>query len=84
MNNKYQLSDPANTSAVQFWVYCAYSEVQLFEFLSRFVNAKLANRDFQISVVDILYPCRMVQIIRVDDSCQHDIDFYSSVLLLKE
>ena len=67
MNNKNQFSVTANTSAVQFWVYCVYSEVVTFEFLSIFVNPKLANRDFQISVMDILYPWRMVQIIRVDD-----------------
>ena len=48
------------------------------------MNAKLANRDFQISVVDILYPCQIVQIIRVDDSCQSDIKSHSSVLIKYE
>ena len=48
------------------------------------MNAKLANRDIQISVVDILYPCQIVQIIRVDDSCQSDIKSHSSVLIKYE
>ena len=48
------------------------------------MNAKLANRDFQISVVDILYPCQIVQIIRVDDFCQSDNKSHSSVLIKYE
>ena len=67
MNNKYRFSVTANTFAVQFWVYCVCSEVVTFEFLSRFVNPKLAIRNIRISFVDIAYPWRMVQTIRIDD-----------------